>query len=96
MNKHELGKEQGIGVQEFRSSGATGVLEAKPHSATPELLQLLNSFFLVCSTVLLLCRLNFMEMVIPPGSTIGLLGGGQLGRMFAIAARRMGYRVHTF
>jgi 5-(carboxyamino)imidazole ribonucleotide synthase len=31
-----------------------------------------------------------------PGSTIGILGGGQLGRMFAIAARRMGYRVHTF
>jgi 5-(carboxyamino)imidazole ribonucleotide synthase len=37
-----------------------------------------------------------MENVIPPGSTIGLLGGGQLGRMFGIAARRMGYRVHTF
>ena len=34
--------------------------------------------------------------VIGPGSTIGVLGGGQLGRMFAIAARRMGYRVHTF
>jgi len=33
--------------------------------------------------------------VIPPGSTIGVLGSGQLGRMFAIAARRMGYRVHT-
>jgi 5-(carboxyamino)imidazole ribonucleotide synthase len=49
-----------------------------------------------CANVLLLFRLNFMEMVIPPGSTIGLLGGGQLGRMFAIAARRMGYRVHTF
>ena len=30
-----------------------------------------------------------------PGSTIGVLGGGQLGRMFAIAARRLGYRVHT-
>src|SRR5476649_172846 len=30
-----------------------------------------------------------------PGSTIGLLGGGQLGRMFALAARKMGYRVHT-
>lgn len=30
-----------------------------------------------------------------PGSTVGLIGGGQLGRMFAIAARRMGYRVHT-
>ena len=33
--------------------------------------------------------------VIVPGKTIGILGGGQLGRMFAIAARRMGYRVHA-
>src|SRR4051812_47688575 len=31
-----------------------------------------------------------------PGATIGVLGSGQLGRMFTIAARRMGYRVHTF
>lgn len=31
-----------------------------------------------------------------PGSTLGVLGSGQLGRMFTIAARRMGYRVHTF
>src|SRR5688572_21407992 len=31
-----------------------------------------------------------------PGSTVGVLGSGQLGRMFAIAARQMGYRVHTF
>lgn len=31
-----------------------------------------------------------------PGSAVGVLGSGQLGRMFAIAARRMGYRVHTF
>ena len=31
-----------------------------------------------------------------PGSTIGVMGAGQLGRMLAIAARRMGYRVHTF
>jgi len=30
-----------------------------------------------------------------PGATIGVLGGGQLGRMFAMAARRLGYRVHT-
>lgn len=35
-------------------------------------------------------------MIILPGSVIGVLGSGQLGRMFAIAARRMGYRVHTF
>jgi 5-(carboxyamino)imidazole ribonucleotide synthase len=33
--------------------------------------------------------------VIAPGSVVGVLGSGQLGRMFAIAARRMGYRVHT-
>lgn len=31
-----------------------------------------------------------------PGAKIGVLGSGQLGRMFAIAARRMGYRVHTY
>ncbi|MCC6162724.1 MAG: 5-(carboxyamino)imidazole ribonucleotide synthase [Acidobacteria bacterium] len=31
-----------------------------------------------------------------PGATIGVLGSGQLGRMFAIAAGRLGYRVHTF
>ncbi len=36
------------------------------------------------------------EKVLLPGSTIGVMGGGQLGRMFAIAARRMGYRVHIF
>lgn len=33
--------------------------------------------------------------VIQPGSTLGVLGSGQLGRMFAIAARRLGYRVHV-
>jgi 5-(carboxyamino)imidazole ribonucleotide synthase len=31
-----------------------------------------------------------------PGAAIGVLGSGQLGRMFAIAARQMGYRVHTY
>lgn len=30
---------------------------------------------------------------LPPGSTIGVLGGGQLGRMLAFAARRMGYGI---
>ena len=37
-----------------------------------------------------------MNRVIAPGAALGVLGSGQLGRMFAIAARRMGYRVHTF
>ncbi len=31
-----------------------------------------------------------------PNSTIGVFGSGQLGRMFAIEARKMGYRVHAF
>jgi len=31
--------------------------------------------------------------VILPGATLGLLGGGQLGRMFTVAARTLGYRV---
>ena len=37
-----------------------------------------------------------MTKPIVPGATIGVLGSGQLGRMFAMAARRMGYLVHTF
>jgi 5-(carboxyamino)imidazole ribonucleotide synthase len=31
-----------------------------------------------------------------PGATLGVLGSGQLGRMFTIAARRLGYRVHVY
>jgi 5-(carboxyamino)imidazole ribonucleotide synthase len=34
--------------------------------------------------------------MIPPGKTIGILGGGQLGRMLALAAARLGYRVHIY
>ena len=37
-----------------------------------------------------------MSEIVLPGSTIGVFGSGQLGRMFAIEARKMGYRVHTF
>jgi 5-(carboxyamino)imidazole ribonucleotide synthase len=34
--------------------------------------------------------------MIPPGETIGILGGGQLGRMMAMAAANLGYRVHIY
>ncbi|HZU06054.1 MAG TPA: 5-(carboxyamino)imidazole ribonucleotide synthase [Chloroflexota bacterium] len=37
-----------------------------------------------------------MSAPILPGATIGVFGSGQLGRMLALAAKRMGYRVHTF
>ncbi len=33
---------------------------------------------------------------ISPGATLGVLGSGQLGRMFSIEARRLGYGVHVF
>jgi len=35
-------------------------------------------------------------MTLAPGSTIGILGGGQLGRMLAIAAAQLGYRCHVY
>ena len=37
-----------------------------------------------------------MSGPLPPGSTIGILGGGQLGRMLAMAAARLGYHVAIF
>jgi 5-(carboxyamino)imidazole ribonucleotide synthase len=36
-----------------------------------------------------------MSREILPGATLGILGGGQLGRMLAMVARRMGYRIHV-
>ena len=35
-------------------------------------------------------------MIVPPGSTIGIVGGGQLGRMLALAAAQLGYRCHVY
>jgi 5-(carboxyamino)imidazole ribonucleotide synthase len=34
--------------------------------------------------------------MLPPGSTIGILGGGQLGRMLALAAAELGFRTHIY
>ena len=34
--------------------------------------------------------------MIEPGQTIGILGGGQLGRMTALAATALGYRCHVY
>ena len=36
------------------------------------------------------------KTILPPPAVIGVFGSGQLGRMLALAARRMGYRIHTF
>ncbi len=35
-------------------------------------------------------------MMLPPGSVIGIIGGGQLGRMLAMAAAQLGYRSHIY
>ena len=37
-----------------------------------------------------------MSDPLPPGATIGILGGGQLGRMLSVAAARLGYRCHIY
>ncbi|MXU64227.1 5-(carboxyamino)imidazole ribonucleotide synthase [Oceanomicrobium pacificus] len=37
-----------------------------------------------------------MSEILPAGSTIGILGGGQLGRMLAMAAARLDYRCHIY
>lgn len=34
--------------------------------------------------------------MLSPGSTIGILGGGQLGRMLAVAAAQLGFKVHIY
>jgi 5-(carboxyamino)imidazole ribonucleotide synthase len=41
-------------------------------------------------------RASQSQPPILPGAVIGVLGSGQLGRMFALAARSMGYRIHIF
>ena len=35
-------------------------------------------------------------MIVPPGSTIGIVGGGQLGRMLSVAAAKLGYKCHIY
>ena len=37
-----------------------------------------------------------IDKMLEPGSRIGILGGGQLGRMLAIAAARLGFKSHIF
>ncbi|MFB0993989.1 MAG: 5-(carboxyamino)imidazole ribonucleotide synthase, partial [Paracoccaceae bacterium] len=37
-----------------------------------------------------------MTNPLPQGSTIGILGGGQLGRMLAVAAARLGLKTHIY
>jgi 5-(carboxyamino)imidazole ribonucleotide synthase len=37
-----------------------------------------------------------MTEILPAGAVIGILGGGQLGRMLSVAAARLGYRTHIF
>jgi 5-(carboxyamino)imidazole ribonucleotide synthase len=39
---------------------------------------------------------NDERRVLPPGSVIGIVGGGQLGRMLALAAARLGMKTHIY
>ena len=40
--------------------------------------------------------MSFSSQTIHPGSTLGMLGGGQLGRMALLAGRQLGYRFHVY
>jgi 5-(carboxyamino)imidazole ribonucleotide synthase len=40
--------------------------------------------------------MNSRQRIVLPGSTLGMLGGGQLGRMSLLAGRRLGYRFHVY
>ena len=40
--------------------------------------------------------MNASTPVLEPGATIGILGSGQLGRMLALAAARLGFKCHVF
>lgn len=39
---------------------------------------------------------DLSENALKPGAIIGILGGGQLGRMLSVAASRLGFRTHIF
>ena len=41
-------------------------------------------------------RSTSLSAPLAPGATIGILGGGQLGRMLALAAARLGFKSHVF
>jgi 5-(carboxyamino)imidazole ribonucleotide synthase len=40
--------------------------------------------------------MNIRMTPLPPGSNIGIIGGGQLGRMLGVAAAQLGYRTHVY
>src|SRR3546814_5576193 len=42
------------------------------------------------------CSSDLLSPVLSPGSTIGILVGGQLGRMLGLAAAQLGYKVHIY
>src|SRR5260221_1642260 len=79
----------------LESHGSDASPEKTDHATQQPLRRTPNANFSLCSGGS--CLMS-REMIgrIAPGSTIGVLGGGQLGRMFGIAARRLGYRVHTY
>ena len=51
---------------------------------------------LICGSAFPNFCVKIVAKITLPNSTIGVFGSGQLGRMFAVEARKMGYRVHTF
>ena len=71
------------------------VVEAVPDGMPPELYTMRKAGFVQDSLYRLGIRRPPADAAepLPPGATIGVLGGGQLGRMLGFAARSMGYRL---
>ena len=88
----------GIPVATF-AIGAAGAQNAALCAAAvlalddPELAQRLEKLRREQTRRVLDLQLAGRARVILPGATLGVLGGGQLGRMFVLQARTMGYRV---
>ena len=79
----------------LESHGSDASPEKTDHATQQSLRRTPNANFSLCSGGSSLMSREMIERI-APGATIGVLGGGQLGRMFGIAARRLGYRVHTY
>jgi 5-(carboxyamino)imidazole ribonucleotide synthase len=71
------------------------IVTTVPHGAPPELYTITKADFVQDALYRLGIRRGPADVPSPlaPGATVGVLGGGQLGRMLGVAARAMGYRL---
>jgi len=79
----------------LESHGSDASPEKTDHATQQPLRRTPNANFSLCSGGSSLMSREMIERI-APGATIGVLGGVSLAECFGIAARRLGYRVHTY